>query len=73
MTPNRLAILIIILIAILVGYVLDFSNELRNFALATAVLVCEVCASHPGGDLNPLLPSRSGQLNGCSGAHSLCF
>jgi hypothetical protein len=42
MTPNRLAILIIILIAILVGYIFDFSNELRNFALATAVLGFEV-------------------------------
>lgn len=38
MTPNRIAVLIIIPIAILVGYIFDFSNELRNFGLATAVL-----------------------------------
>lgn len=42
MTPNRIAILIIILVAILVGYALDFSKELRNFCLATAVLGFEI-------------------------------
>jgi hypothetical protein len=42
MNPHRFAILVIIVTAIIVGYVFNFPNELRNFCLATAVLCFEV-------------------------------